>query len=128
MAELLILKRDSWMESLSSEELDKYLAKYPNFAEKYNARERKGDVVEIQEDGFWTKTGRGYDKENFDMVIVKGKTKAELISMSQPLLKLTGEVIDGKTQTTLAKKFRYNISTYTNEGEVSLTEFTEKLF
>lgn len=47
------------------------------FVAKYNSRQRKGDIVEIQEDGFWTVVGRGWDKKNFDLLVISGLKAAE---------------------------------------------------
>ena len=128
MAELLIVNRKHWMDDLNEKQLAEYVEKYPKFMSKYDARTQKGDVVEVKDDGHWTGEGRGYDKSNFDVVIVKDKTVAELSYLQGPLTedKYTLE-FDEITMThktvnnpVVVKKFKANISTYTDKAEVAL--------
>jgi len=123
MAELLVLNHDSWMEKLDAKQLAEYVKKYPKFMTKYNARQRKGDVVDIQDDGHWTGKGRGYNKDHYDVVIVKGKKAAELRDYRGSLTK---EAATAEKAPEIVSKFRANIASYTNEQEVSLSSVTIK--
>ena len=71
------------------------------FQAKYDARSKKGDIVEIQEDGFWTVVGRGWDKAHFDLLVVPGLPKEEALQ------KYGGCLKDGEI---LKAKFRANIT------------------
>ena len=114
MAEILILNHDSWKEDLTEKQLAEYVKTYSEkFMQKYNARQRKGDIVQIEDDGHFTDKGRGYDKDHFDLVIIKGKTKKDLEEYRKPLMK------DGW-------KYEYNIETM--EGEMVYTPTIEKKF
>ena len=55
MAELLVLKNDTWMESLSEAEAEERGVK---FKAKWDARQKKGDVTEVGEDGKWAKLNK----------------------------------------------------------------------
>ena len=102
MAEILVQNFDNWMEKLSPVELAAYNAKYPKtFQAKYDCRSKKGDIVEIQEDGFWTVVGRGWDKEHFDLLVVPTLTVKEAREQYGGCLK-DGEI--------LKAKFRANIT------------------
>lgn len=50
-AEFLIYNKDHWMDSLTQKQIDDHIVKDPQFQRKYDARFRKGDVVEIRKDG-----------------------------------------------------------------------------
>ena len=114
MAEILILNHDSWMEDLTEKQLAEYVERYSEkFMQKYNARQRKGDIVQIEDDGHFTGKGRGHDKRHFDLVIIKGKTKKELEEYRKPLVKDSW-------------KYEYNIETM--EGEMVYTPTLEKKF
>ena len=68
MAELLIYKGPNWMDDLTQEQLAEYVKKFPNFMDRYNARNRPGDIIDVKPDGFWDK--RGHGKEKFYVVKV----------------------------------------------------------
>jgi len=103
MAELLIYNKDNWMDLPSKERPD--LTGYENVKrkiklnpnklnkgqlakalrlhdEKYAARYQVGDIVEVQEDGFWDKRGCG---DKFSVVKLPGvsKEKAQYLMKSQ---------------------------------------------
>lgn len=54
MAEFLICKRLHWMDSLTPEEV---AARGERFVAKYNRRQRRGDIAEVQGDGQWPNVG-----------------------------------------------------------------------
>jgi len=61
--ELLIFNKEHWMDKLTEEEIKEYEKKYPNFREKYERRYRKGDIIEVREDGYFDK--HGFNKKAF---------------------------------------------------------------
>lgn len=72
------------------------------FQTKYDARSVKGDIVEIQEDGFWTVIGRDWDTAHFDLVVVPG------LSVKEARQKYGGPLYDGAE---MKHKFKANIVT-----------------
>ncbi len=102
MAEMLVQNFNNWLERLTPIDLSSYISRYPKtFQAKYDARSKKGDIVEIQEDGFWTVVGRGWDKEHYDLLVVPGLGKKEARD------KYGGCLIDGET---IKVKFKTNIT------------------
>ena len=61
--ELLIFSKEHWMNKLTEDDIKKYEEKYPNFREKYERRYRKGDIIEVREDGYFDK--HGFNKKAF---------------------------------------------------------------
>jgi hypothetical protein len=102
MAEILVQNFDNWMSLLTVAELKVYTNKYPKFQTKYNSRSMRGDVVEIQDDGFWTVTGRGWDEDHYDLLVVPKLSKAEARE------KFGGQLVDEAGD--IQKKFKCNIS------------------
>ena len=135
MAEILIFNREHWMDKLDEKQLAAYVEKYPKFMDKYNARTQKGDIVQIEDDGHFTGTGRGYDKGSYDLVIMKGYTKKELQHLTGPLLEDHWDMIfDSTTMTSKAvyapirhKKFKSNVVAV-DKAEIALTAIVEKSF
>lgn len=135
MAEILILNHDSWMEALTEKQLAEYVKNYSEkFMDKYNSRQMKGDVVQIEDDGHFTSKGRGYDKRHFDLVIVKGKTKEDLKEYSKPLIKdaweyvydidtMKGEVV---YKPLIEKKFSANILGVVDKSQISVAQIKVK--
>ena len=55
--ELLIYNTDHWFDLESSERKAEL-----NKDGKYDSRYKKGDIIEVREDGYWTgKNGKGYN-------------------------------------------------------------------
>jgi len=135
MAELLVKNHDHWMDALDEKQLSAYLLKYPKFMDKYNARTQKGDIIEIKDDGHFTGKGRGYNKDHFDLVIVKGKTAAELSNLRGALLEdAWTTVFNEETKKNeeiytpiILKKFKANVPSYTDKAEIVLTAITMKV-
>ena len=101
MAEMLVQNFDNWLEKLTPTDLAKYISRYPKtFQAKYDGRSVKGDIVEIQEDGFWTVVGRGWDKEHFDLLVVP------LLTVKEAREKYGGALYDDGNMTA---KFKANI-------------------
>lgn len=72
MAEFLIYDKDHWMDKINQEEYDKLMATEYG-AEKYLARYRRGDIVEVRPDGFYTSTlNVATAKWPFRVVVVTG--------------------------------------------------------
>lgn len=91
MAEFLIYNKDHWMDSLNQEEYDKLIST-PQGQAKYLARYRKGDIVEVREDSFYTGTLKGdLSKWAFRVVVVENLKVdlkyAEPIMQSDVILK-----------------------------------------
>jgi len=135
MAELLIFNRKHWMDDWDEKQLAEYVQKYPKFMFKYNVRQQKGDVVDVKDDGHWTGPGRGYDKESFDVVIVKGKTAEELKYLREPLTepqmipiyKNEFEIAKWVNSPKMVRKFSHNISSYKDKDEIALTSVSKKV-
>ena len=70
MAELLIYNKEHWMDKLTPNQIKGYIKKYPNFQAKYDRRYQKGDIVDVKEDGFFTKTLSSNNKYPFRIVII----------------------------------------------------------
>lgn len=118
MAEMLVQNFDNWMTRLTQEQFDNCVAEHPNFMEKYNARSKKGDIVEIQADGFWTKTRRGWDKAHYDLLVVPKLSKAEA-------LKLYGGSLEHGEN--IKAKFKGNVTMTVNKEEITETAFKERV-
>jgi hypothetical protein len=119
------------MDALDAKQLEAYVSKYPKFMDKYNARTQKGDIVQIEDDGHFKS---GYDKENFALVFIKGKTKKDLQYLMGPLLEDKWTLgFDKETMTSKAiytpiirKKFKNNVGTVVDKVEVLLEAVTVK--
>ncbi len=69
MAEFLIYCKEHWMDSLTQKEIDAQVAKNSHFMDKYDARYQRGDIVEVQPDGFWGKAPKhGWNKKIFALI------------------------------------------------------------
>ena len=110
------------MESLTQQQIDEYVAKDPKFIISYNARQRKGDIVEIQPDGFWTKVKRGFDKANFDLLVVAGLSAEEARQKYGGSLKVVDP--EDETKTILKAKFKANIDLTVDEEQKAAIDKT----
>ena len=79
---LSLTNREKWtakhetVKNMSIQEIEAEQEKArERFQVKYNIRSKKGDIVEIQEDGFWT--DRGWDKAHYDLLVVPGLKEAK---------------------------------------------------
>lgn len=117
------LARQAEFEAMTQKDIDTELAyQRSKFTSKYNARQRKGDIVEIQEDGFWTVVGRGFDKVAFDLVVVPKLTVKEAKEKYQGSLE-DENTLDAKGNITMVAKFKGNITTTPDvTGKQELTE------
>ena len=78
MAEFLIYNKEHWMDSLTQKEIDEQVAKNEHFMDKYNARYQKGDIVEVQPNGFWTDGKRkGFGFYAFALVTIPNMSLKE---------------------------------------------------
>lgn len=99
MAEFLIYDKDPWMDKISPDRYQE-LIKRPEFQQKYLARYRRGDVVEVRPDGFWTgPKAKGFNKEAFRIISVPG-LKPDKMYMEAFM---NGDIV--------LKRRRFNIST-----------------
>jgi hypothetical protein len=61
------------MDALMPTQLADYKQRYPKtWDDKYAAHYEKGDVIEVRPDGYFTGSGKGYNKAVFCLVIVSG--------------------------------------------------------
>lgn len=86
MAEFLIYNKEHWMDALSPEQVKDYVKRYPKtFQAKYDGRYQRGDIVEVREDGFYTKTLKGdLSKWAFRVVCVPGLKSDKMYMKSTP--------------------------------------------
>jgi len=81
MAELLIYNMDHWMDTYADR--DAIEAAFPDnkhIGDKYDSRHHKGDVVEVQESGFWIGRCAGWGYPKFVILVVQDKTKAQALN------------------------------------------------
>ncbi len=118
MAEFLIYDKSHWIDKLNQKEYDKLMA-HPHGAEKFLSRYQKGDIVEVQEDGFYTNTLKGdLSRWPFRVVSIPGV---------KPDKMYIEPIMDGDT---ILKRRRYSISdgatkkvhTVTKLKDVTLTD------
>jgi hypothetical protein len=81
MAEILIYKGPHWMDNLTQQEIDDFVAENEYWMDKYNARLQRGDIVEIQENGFWE--NRGWGIHAYWLLKVPDRTKAQALQFAQ---------------------------------------------
>ena len=81
MAILLIKTSGHWMDKLTEKEVQVRADKDPGFMDSYNARYRKGDVVEVREND--CKFGKKECLPSFLVIKVPG-TKAENMHLMEP--------------------------------------------
>jgi len=133
MAEFLVYNKEHWMDALSPMEVAVRIANDSRFKEAYDTRDRKGDVIEVRPDGFWTdgkRKGFGAAK-GFALLVVPG-LKAETAKKYQR------ELYDDPTlpnrERKLLNNHRYNVriaqvtlsadkkATFTNVANIPLTD------
>jgi len=123
--EYLILKTNGWMDVTAIENPVAFarltaLRNNPIFEGKFNRRQRSGDIIEQQKDGYWTgANARGFRRDKFVVVFVPGLIRDELYSA--PLTE-----IDKKTNERITvRKHEYSIDVSGLSiigGIVSITE------
>ena len=97
MAEFLIYNKDHWMDKINQAEYNKLISTSKG-QQKYSARYRRGDIVEVRPDGFYTNTLKGdLSKWPFRVVVVEGL---------KPDTKYTEPVMQGDV---MIRKRRYSI-------------------
>jgi hypothetical protein len=63
MAEFLVLAKNKWMDALTQQEIDDRATQSDHFLDKYYARERRGDIIQVRENGYWIgRMGWGFPK------------------------------------------------------------------
>lgn len=86
MAELLIYDKDHWMDALTPQEVATRNLNDASFQSRYDSRWVRGNVIEIQPDGFWYgHLSRSYDQKNFRLLVCPGKPVSECLFLLQPL-------------------------------------------
>lgn len=72
MAELLIYNTDHWMDKMPEADFQR-LSKDTDWLKKYLARNRRGDVIEVRPDGYWTgPKAKGFDWNTFRVISIPG--------------------------------------------------------
>src|SRR6056297_845706 len=120
MAILLIKNSGHWMDKLTPKEVQARAYKDPGFLDSYNARYRKGDVVEVREDD--CKFGKKECLPSFLVIKVPG-TKAENMHLMEPdteTISATKKDAETEEKTLLRRKHKFDI-----EKEVSTTRFDD---
>ena len=113
MAEFLIYNKDHWMDKLNQEEYDKLMA-HLHGAEKFLSRYQKGDIVEVQEDGFYTSTLKGnLSRWPFRVVSIPGV---------KPDKRYMEPIMDGDV---MLKRRRFNISTGTAQKVTTVASMND---
>ena len=135
MAEFLIYNKDHWMDVLTEKQLAGYVAKYPDFLDRRKLVAKKGDIIEVKEDGHWTGKGRGYDKEHFAVVILKDVPLKDVVHLRKGLYKdnfvlhfdeatMTHKALN---ETILVRKNGHYLGTFKDKQEVSMADITTKV-
>jgi len=121
MADLLILNKDHWMDKLTAQEVADREKASPGFQAKYNRRNQKGDIIEVQEDGHYgdTQTGKG----KFKILRMPGVKRVDAVHYGQKLKRLTGVSIEGEPQYETLRQSKYNIKL--DNLETRLTAITK---
>lgn len=70
-AEFLIYDKDHWMDELPPQELRRPISSGQISQEEYDSRYRRGDVVEVRPNGYWTgPRAKGFNREAFRVITV----------------------------------------------------------
>ena len=118
MAEFLIYDKDHWMDKLNQAEYDEQM-KHPHFAEKFLARYQRGDIVEVQSDGFYTSTLKGHLlKSPFRVVSIPG-VKPDKMYM-EPVMQ--GNVILKRRRFSIPTGVSQKITTVASMNDLTLTD------
>lgn len=85
--ELLIYNKIHYLDTLTEKEVTALIANGGTTKDKYDARHKKGDIVEVRPDGYWTGLhARGFDKEAFSVLSVPGVNHAENKHLMNPYI------------------------------------------
>lgn len=108
MAEFLIQNYDSWVEGLSIHELARHMTK-KEFKIGYNARTKRGDVLEVGPDGKWSDDAHGGGKFVILRVPLLPLTQAK--EYAKPITKYLGRVNNQPVYETLhGRKYNFNLA------------------
>ena len=110
--ECLIRKYDTWMDLSENVDRIRELIK-GDFKYIYDMRERKGDIIEVRPDGYWSKD-KGYDGSVFELVCCLGE---DLKGKDESLV---------ENEITL-KKRRYSLSNVSDKMELTKVDFDTRL-
>ena len=111
--EMLIRKHTNWMDLPKNQDRVNELLKDDNFKTKYDIREKPGDIVQIERDGYWSgKNGKGYNKEKFRLICLPNINieidtlplfddvdKSKIIKLRKYSIEIKDLVFDGKEKT-----------------------------
>ncbi len=127
-AELLTYDMDNWMDSLTQKQIDEHNNKDADFQRQYDAREQRGDIIEVRPDGYWTGYGgypaKGFDHNAYRVIALPGvavkdvKHYSDSIVIEQPL---AGH---SEARPVVLKESRMNISTGGNNKVISVNDIT----
>jgi len=109
MAELLVYRGPHWMDSLTVEQITELGKTDKHFAEKYAARYRPGDIVEVRPDGYWSKT-HGWNRRAFNLLRLPGVTvrDAQYLTSAKEVVTNPGTITETRT---LEARRRYRVTT-----------------
>lgn len=128
MAEFLIYDKDHWMDSLTQKQINDNEKEHPGFKDKYNRRYQRGDIIEVQEDGFWTQKRAGFGSHAFSLIVVPGLLLETALQFTRPLEDTTDP---DNPIVTYRRKFQVNMSQFNFDenkiATVNLTEFNGKI-
>jgi hypothetical protein len=122
MAEFLIFNREHWMDKLTPEEVSERTKTDEHFKEKYDARYQKGDIVEVQEDGFWSKNKVLPNESKWKLVKIPGMSKEDAKQYME------SELQDDGRKIVLKRKYKIkDVKVKKNGDVVSITDIENKI-
>ena len=83
MAEFLIYAKDHWTSKLTLKQHKEMRSKNKNWDKKVQAASHLGDIVEAQEDEYWS-VRRGWNKKVFALLKIPGLSLAEAKQFTGP--------------------------------------------
>jgi len=121
VAEFLVFDKNHWMDMLNAADIEQMRARYPKtWDEKYLARYRRGDIIEVRPDGYWTgPKALKFNREAFKIVCVPGVAPNPSFAESKVHVRMVPEAGTGKlmSQETLLKRSRWRFPT-TPSGKI----------
>lgn len=124
MVDFLVYNKVHWMDKLSLKEVQERIAENPRFEQSYNARYRKGDIVEAGPDGHWEDSQTAGGK--FIIVHCPHIPFEDAKKYMKPLTTLEPDPKRiGKFNEVLVKRRRYNLN-LTNLTTAQKEKYQEK--
>lgn len=130
MAEMYVYKGSHWMDALTQEQIDVFVAKNKHFMDRYNARWRPGDVVQVMKDGeFWDTEKNDWRFENHNPKLMF--VKLDSINYEDAMAKYpkSYKAISSHEEVCTATREKYNkdirLLGHFAEDPIIVREFTE---